>query len=505
MRNKRLFWRLVIALTAAAGLAIRLYDLTDPPLDFHPARQFHSAIIARGYFEQMRPERSGYEHDRAILLGASEPLIEPPVMEWLAAQGYRLAGQDALWIPRLYAILFWMLGALPLYCLARRLSGRVGALAALAYYLFLPYAVIASRSFQPDPLMVCLILYAVWAFQRWLESPRWQRAVLAGALAGLAILIKQVAVFFLLGTFAGMLIAQWGPWWAVRSKQAWTIALLSAVPVLLYNIYGVWIDGFLLGQYSLRFFPQLWTDPAYYLNWIRQIDLSAGLPAFLLALCGWAFVLRRTLGWGLAGWLGGYLVYGFVFAHHISTHDYYQLPILPFVALGFAPLADLLWREANVLSYRRLSAVILSLLLVFTSVYAIYQARSTLKKADYRELPAVWQQISREVNYEPAAVIGLFEDYGAGMTYWGYFIPNLWPSTGDVRFREMAGQDISEGQIFEAQAAGRSFFIVTDLADFDRQTDLKRLLYDRYPLYAQGTGYLVFDLRHPLSASTGQE
>ena len=54
MRNKRLFWGLVIALTAAAGLAIRLYDLTDPPLDFHPARQFHSAIIARGYFEQMR-------------------------------------------------------------------------------------------------------------------------------------------------------------------------------------------------------------------------------------------------------------------------------------------------------------------------------------------------------------------------------------------------------------------------------------------------------------------
>ena len=384
-----------------------------------------------------------------------------------------------------------MLGALPLYCLARRLGAGWRA---TGHYLFLPYAVIANRSFQPDP--DGLPDRAVWAFPL-AQSPRWKPFW-----PGLAILIKQVAVFFLLGHSRDAHCAV-GPWWAVRSKRPGRSRCFRRSGAALQHLRCV--DRRFSRAVQPALLPQLWTDPAYYLNWIRQIDLSAGLPAFLLALCGWAFVLRRTLGWGLAGWLGGYLVYGFVFAHHISTHDYYQLPILPFVALGFAPLADLLWREANVLSYRRLSAVILSLLLVFTSVYAIYQARSTLKKADYRELPAVWQQISREVNYEPAAVIGLFEDYGAGMTYWGYFIPNLWPSTGDVRFREMAGQDISEGQIFEAQAAGRSFFIVTDLADFDRQTDLKRLLYDRYPLYAQGTGYLVFDLRHPLSASTGQE
>lgn len=42
--------KLLILAIFAAGIGIRLYDLTDPPLDFHPARQIHSALMARGIY-----------------------------------------------------------------------------------------------------------------------------------------------------------------------------------------------------------------------------------------------------------------------------------------------------------------------------------------------------------------------------------------------------------------------------------------------------------------------
>ena len=33
-------------------------------------------------------------------------------------------------------------------------------------------------------------------------------------------------------------------------------------------------------------------------------------------------------------------IYGFTFAYHIGTHDYYQLPLIPILALSIAPLVD---------------------------------------------------------------------------------------------------------------------------------------------------------------------
>ncbi len=36
-----------------AGFAVRMLDLTDPPLDFAATRQLHSLILARGFYYQM--------------------------------------------------------------------------------------------------------------------------------------------------------------------------------------------------------------------------------------------------------------------------------------------------------------------------------------------------------------------------------------------------------------------------------------------------------------------
>ncbi len=45
---------LIIVFLFVTALGIRLYKITDPPLDFHAMRQYHSLIITRGfYFENL--------------------------------------------------------------------------------------------------------------------------------------------------------------------------------------------------------------------------------------------------------------------------------------------------------------------------------------------------------------------------------------------------------------------------------------------------------------------
>ena len=50
--GKRLTLLVTVLVLLGLGLAIRLYDLTDLPLDFHPTRQLLSGLKARGMFYQ---------------------------------------------------------------------------------------------------------------------------------------------------------------------------------------------------------------------------------------------------------------------------------------------------------------------------------------------------------------------------------------------------------------------------------------------------------------------
>ncbi len=58
------------------GLGIRLLDLTDPPLDIHPTRQLHSALMARGMYYRVSTERirglEGYNSYTTVETGGSD-------------------------------------------------------------------------------------------------------------------------------------------------------------------------------------------------------------------------------------------------------------------------------------------------------------------------------------------------------------------------------------------------------------------------------------------------
>ncbi|NPV57787.1 MAG: hypothetical protein HPY76_14120 [Anaerolineae bacterium] len=489
---KRPLWlTLCLVVVFLAGLLVRLYDLTDPPADFHPARQYHSATLARGLYAEWGGVVEGLDAGRAMVLGNSEPRIEPPIMEHLAALTYLLAGRELLWIPRLYAILFWLLGGLALAALARRAAGDWGVLIASLFYLLLPYGVSASRAFQPDPLMTALLVAGLWLLVRWWEKPTWRRALWAGLAVGAAVLAKQSVVFIAAGAFLGSVLAARGLKGALRDRQVWLMAALMAAPVLAYNFYGL-TAGNLGEQYTMRFFPQLWLDPGFYLRWTRMIDGTVGILPFLLALVGLALLPRGGLRAGLLGWFAGYLVYGFVFAHHIGTHDYYQLPLIPLVALGLAAAGNALVERLLTVDARRLARLVLAGTLLAGSALALYQSYQVLKDGDYRAEPAAWRALGAAVDGDSAAVTGIFDDYGAKSIYYAGVLPTVFPSAAEVAADEAAAADFAA--YFAARTEGKRFFVVADDAQAALQPWLIDHLQSTYPLILEDAVYAVYQL-----------
>jgi hypothetical protein len=480
-----------------AALAIRLYDLTDLPLDFHPTRQLVSFIKARGLYYQTKPDGvSASELKTAVRFAKLKADIEPTVLENLVAFTYRFTG-ERVWVARIYSSLFWLIGGIFLFLLARDFVSFDGALVSTAYYLIFPYAVIGSRSFQPDPLMIMLVLAFWWTFSRWIRFPLWMTTVLAGLLGGLAIFIKFSAAFFVIGGALGLAFSRFSLRDLFRNVQVWVMALLGALPAALYLVYGIFIRGDLASQFSGRFVPALMFNPFNYLQWEVKMSMAAGGIFVMLGLLSLFLIQDRYLRIFLYGLWGSYILFGLFFNYHIATHDYYHLPLLPIVGLSLAPLGDWFFtriRESTGQPWRRIGV---SAILIFGLFSVIWDIRNEMKAVDYRPEAAMWAEIGEQFD-EDARLVALTQDYGSRLEYWGWRESANWPYLGDAGFANIRGGVFSFDDLFNRYSSKMSYFLVTDFDEFNRQPELKERLNSFYPVSAQGDGYLIFDLKNPV-------
>ncbi len=497
----------------ALGIAIRLYDLTDLPLEFHSTRQLLSALKARGMYYETRTDVSTEERAFAVQQWKFRASVEPEFFERVVAWTYQFTGEQ-VWVARIYSSLFWVIGAIFLYLLARRLTSTDGALAATAVVLFLPYGIIASRSFQPDPLMTMLIVMFMWAVWEWTSSltakhaketqekrsdlrtrsgleRSWFFTVLAGLIGGLAIFIKFPAAFFIVGAGLGAVLSRGSVKDALKNPQVYLMVLLGILPGAGYLIYGIFVEGYLGQQFSGRFIPALYLSLSYYLGWLNMLNLVAGGMVLMCALLGIFFFDKEKRRFILGLWVG-YAVFGLTFNYHISTHDYYSLPLIPILALSIAPLAEILLAKLAQLTTTKLLHFAAFCLLLLGFIASLWNTRNQLNAVDYRPETAMWQEISRVT--DGYNLVGLTQDYGSRFAYWGWANITSWPSYGDLLYsvnRSGAQSDFDEQ--FTEVTAKKNLFLVTDFNDLERQPFLKDKL-KAYPVFAEGDGYVIYDL-----------
>jgi hypothetical protein len=488
---------ITLGLVIILGFAIRLYDLTDPPLDFHSTRQLWSAITARGMYYQSLDDAPAWQRDLAVEAWKSKPVIEPTIFEAITAFTYRVVGRELIWIPRIYSAFFWTIGGLGLYLLARDMTSVDGGVIALIFYTFLPFGAIASRSFQPDPLMVMWIILAWWAFYRWYQLKSWKTAVVAGLFAGIAILIKSVAIFMLVFGMVLLVLVDRGLRKTIKDPQVWAIAILSVLPVLVYMLYGFTALG-MSSQFEGRFFPELLKDPGHYVRWGSEMLSIVGFSGLVLGLLGiflFRSAVQRSLVFGL--WIG-YGIYGLFFPYHFLTHNYYHLPLIPLVALSIAPVAGSVFERIVSLDLKWFLKSGIIMVVILAVVLQAWDIRVSLAREDYRHEPPYWKAVADVVGRQNS-VIALTQDYGYRLFYYGWLEARNWPETGHLAYRELrGGKPFVFGEWFEEETLDMDYFLVTRKKELDRQVELSDMLYNHYPIAAQGDGYILFNLKEPL-------
>ena len=480
-----------LVLLLGLGLAIRLYDLTDLPLDFHPTRQLLSALKARGMYYQTLTDVPADQRDFAIQQWRIRAAIEPEIVERLTAFTYQFTSEQ-LWVARAYSSVFWVIGAIFLFLLALQLTSIDGALVATAFYLFAPYAVSASRSFQPDPLMVMLIIIFWWAISRWADEPTsYKWAIIAGLFGGFAIYVKFVAAFFIIGGGLGAALRRDSVLETLRRPQVYVMTVLGILPGAAYVIYGVWIAGYLGQQFGGRFIPALFLSPSYYLGWVGMLNLVVGGAALMIGLISLFFLENEKRRFLLGLW-AGYAFFGIYFNYHISSHDYYSLPLIPIVALSLAPVAEMFFAQLTKLTATRLARFAAIGILLLGLFASLWNLRADMKSVDYRPDIQMWAEISEKIGDKN--VIGLTQDYGSRLAYWGWKDITSWPTYGDLLYHDdLRGAEYDFEQQFEAVALKKELFLVTDFDELNRQPALKEKL-SGYPIFAADDGYVIFDL-----------
>jgi hypothetical protein len=127
----------------------------------------------------------------------------------------------------------------------------------------------------------------------------------------------------------------------------------------------------------------------------------------------------------------------------------------------------------------------------------VYFVRVDMAQDDYRHEPAFWEQIGEILGHD-SSVVALTQDYGNRLTYYGWVTPRIWAPLGQQNYRSLKGKPPIEVQKwFAEKTENKDFFLVTMFNQLDKQPELKQILYDNYPVYSQGNGYIIFDLREP--------
>lgn len=531
--RSHVYARIGLACLLLFGLAIRIPHLTDPPLEFHPTRQYRSALMARGLVVRSLKGYSAGELNAIRAAAATEAPIEPPVFEHAAALAYRIMGREALWIPRLMGVTVWVLGALAIWWLvvrgnrpttdtpadddARAPSSGMGStrgipfqqdlrplagLVAVAVYLFLPYGRPASQAFQPDALMTALTTGALAALAWRHRAPSIGSGFVALLLAAAAVFIKPMAVFFILPVALVLSVSRYGFFRGASRFTAWTAAVVA--PATAWYIY---VALSFPSTFEDRFFPQLLTRAVFWTGWLTMIDRVVTWPMCALALAGIAFAERHTRRVLVAAWMG-YVAFGLLFTHHIQTHDYYSLPLITLVAWSIGALVNGVWpsgrRDSEAHATLQVQGAMLrsvALVLVPVAAAMAWAWRTPPYEADPGSIveAARYERIGRLVNHS-TRVVSLDGNYAVPLNYHGLLVASNLPLSFDRAISTLAGRSVTAEA--EAELAGRDadFFVATHQPEFDARPDLRALLDTRYPLIerdgtARSWHYLVYDLR----------
>jgi hypothetical protein len=191
----------------------------------------------------------------------------------------------------------------------------------------------------------------------------------------------------------------------------------------------------------------------------------------------------------------GYLAYGMFFNYYMYTHSYYHLQLVPVIGLSLAPVGEMLYTRVRQQSkaWQAIFAGAILVVVFYLSAVPVTERNAT----DYRQEPAYWQGIAANLPGD-GRIIALTQDYGLRLMYYGGQNISLWPPRGERQLSGLRGQNKTFEEYFAGKTEGKDYFLITAFKQLEDQPDLKSYLKENFPLIADESGYMLYDLANPL-------
>ncbi|OGG28818.1 hypothetical protein A2971_02680 [Candidatus Gottesmanbacteria bacterium RIFCSPLOWO2_01_FULL_46_21] len=326
------------ALTAVFALSVvlRLWHIDWPIADWHSWRQSDTASVARNFikfgFDPLRPR---FDDLSNIPSGLDNPMgwrmVEFPLYQLVSARLFAIFSGISIeiWL-RLVTVFVSSLTGLML--------GLMFGIPAALLYAVLPYGIYYGRSILPDPFMVFWAVMAVYLLFR--ESRYgW---VFSAICAAIALLVKPFAVFLLLPVIYLFLKR-------FSFIRLFVYSIISLLPLFLWRRWisqfpeGIAAFTWLFNSNGIRF-------KGAWFHWLFAERLGNLILGYW-GLIPFGLGVAKNKEWISRLWLIGALFYLIIVATGNVQHDYYQILLLPVIAVYTAKGFAYLLRQSLVLAF----------------------------------------------------------------------------------------------------------------------------------------------------------
>ncbi len=459
-QNDRTYLYLLLIL----AFVLRLYKSTGPLADWHSWRQADTSAVTRNFVRYgIDPLYPRYDDLSETASGKPNPegyrFVEFPLYNILTVVVDKIfTGFNIEFSGRLTSI-FMSLGSITfLYFLVKKYYGRYIAWWSAFFMAAIPYNIFWSRTILPEPTLVFLTTGWVFWFDRWLDHHKLRYYILALVFAMSALLVKFTAVFFIV-PLAYLIFKKWG-FSAYKKWQLYLFVISTVLPFVSWRWHisrypeGIPAWEWLLNGNGIRFKGAWWW-------WLFAERISK------LILGGWGVAL---LVLGLISqispikhikaakenrlfyfWLLGMFVYLAVFATGNVQHDYYQIILVPILAVFLAKGAQMLWTNYSNVFYPGISRGALLVIIWFMLMFGWYQVRD-FYNINHPEIVEAGAEFEKKVPNLQALVIA--------------------PYNGDTAFlyqTKHRGWPIIEGSIEQMVAKGADYYISVNFDDLTKQ------------------------------------
>lgn len=384
----------IISVIILIALLLRLYKIDASLTDHHSWRQADTAAVARNFarggFDLLRPR---YDDLSNIQSGYYNPqgyrFVEFPLYNAAFAALYKFLPLLSLEIfGRMITILFSLVMIICIYYLVLKEENRLAAFFASLIFAVFPFFVFFSRVILPDMTALSLMFLAIvnlylYAHQnKKKDYPSLSLSyILSLIFAALSILVKPTTIFYFLPLLY-LFFKKYG-WHFVKKISFYLYFLLAVAPFVLWRNWlthfteGIPVSEWLFFQVNTsQGIKNIFFRPAFF-RWIfdeRILNLILG--GYLIVFFILGIVKKPKKSWFFAFSGLSALFYLFTFQGGNIQHDYYQILILPILAIFCGLGVAVFLKTDKLFANRFLNIFAVIIIFIFSFLFSYYKVKN---------------------------------------------------------------------------------------------------------------------------------